>query len=160
MEALDCFEFDPEFGALAGFGFEAHFAAHALDGAAYDGETNASAFVGANGIEPLEHHKDFVLRFFRNADAVILNPQSNHGSFDFVGSLSCYFGADDDAGANAGSDEFDSVAQEVRNDLGEGSGIGKHSWKWSFNSNLSLARLKIGIGIDDLWNESLEVHAF
>src|SRR5262245_16889853 len=68
------FEFEPEAGALAGLGFEADLAAHALDTLANKGQADAGAGIGFLGMEPLKQAEDFLMMLRCNANTVVGYP--------------------------------------------------------------------------------------
>src|SRR5688572_9438936 len=65
----------PKSAALARFRFNPDEPAHTCDSLAHDGEANAGATISAFGMDALENAEHPLLGFFRDANAVILEPQ-------------------------------------------------------------------------------------
>src|SRR3954462_7432428 len=94
-------EFDPEAATVAGFGFDAGFAAHALDGFADDGQAHTGAFEFAGLIQALKHLEDTLLGAFLDADAVVFEPKANaEFTVYFVVGLGTDLDGGDDSGFN------------------------------------------------------------
>src|SRR6185436_10554213 len=102
---LRSLEFDPETTALAGSGFDAHFPAHALGGAADNREAEAAAFVTAGVAQALKHLEQVVLFAFGDANAVVFDPDAQEKA--------ARFGTQHDLWRSIRHDVLNGIAEEI-----------------------------------------------
>src|ERR1041385_8105265 len=69
-------QFNPKTRAGSRLRFEAHSAAHALDAFAHNGKSNSCPGI-ACAMQPFENLKNALMLVFRDANAVVLNPEPN-----------------------------------------------------------------------------------
>ena len=104
-------EGEVEGGALVGVGFEPDVATVAADDFFANGEADAGAGVFVGGVEALKDDEDTVGKSRVNADAIVGNGEVP------VGVVLC--GGDGDVGGKVGFAEFEGIADEVLEELGE-----------------------------------------
>src|SRR2546423_1607426 len=68
------FQLEPESAAFSRFGFNAHTAAHPLDGFADNGQTYPGPVIPAGLMNTLKHLKQLLLGFPPDADPVVFEP--------------------------------------------------------------------------------------
>ena len=108
---------DEEDRADAGGGFEADLAIHAAEKAFDDGQAKSFAAGAVDGIELVEHLEDLLLVFGGDADAVVGD------GIDAMNALDAAVDADREG--PIGTAVFNGIVDQVREDLGQLSGVGK-----------------------------------
>src|SRR5262249_14681836 len=139
----------PKTAPFPHLGFNADAASHLFSDLSDNGQADASSFVII--VEPLKHAKEAVANAIGYAHAIVLDPDTH-------GLIPDRLGADPNVWTSAGSDEFDRVAQQVREALDQKRLAAQHHGQRFFQTDLGRIRMKIRVAFNQVAEQAAEVH--
>src|SRR5688572_13498111 len=128
---------------------EINATSHAFDRAFDDGQPDAGAFVFFFAMDAAKDLEDAVAMLRGDANAVVFDVKA-HPAFYTLS-------PDFDFGLLAAFDEFEGVAQEVGDALGEQRGVTEHGQERGLDLDLRSGGLELRVLLDDIDDQFVEI---